>query len=174
MGGYTIIIIIFGLLILFFLIILFFLNRLVLLQNRIKKTFSTTRMYLDEMSELMGVLCEYIKNNLEHEDNLIKKIMKVQMRIDKIVGIEEGIEAIKESSKLYQEVYQLNTIYPKLKKKKEFQEVMNKLQKNQDRIHYSMDEYNKGVMNYNQYRKQPFIYFLSKLFRFPSYSNYSQ
>lgn len=174
MDNYTVIVIIFGILILLFLIVLFFLNRLILFQNRIKKTFSTTKVYLEEKTILIDKISYFIKNNLKHEDNLVKKMEQIKKELNNINICKEGIQSIKNAEKLYQELQGLNKVYPTLKKNQEYQILTKELLTNQERIIYSMDEYNKGVMNYNQYRKQPLIHFLSKVFRFPSYPDYNQ
>ena len=69
---------------------------------------------------------------------------------------------------------ELEKTYPYLKEDFKFKEIKEYALLNEGRIVYSMEGYDKGVLNYNNYQKNRLVNFLSKILKFPKYDYYNK
>lgn len=173
MESYAIIVIIFGILICLLLVVLFFINRLSYYRSRIEKAFLTVHSCLDERVILLRKMSDWLQDEVSNEEVLLKKMEKVMVDLSHVDSCNQGIVMIRESYQLLKELKQLFKVYPYFSKRREYNELINELFANQDRIVYAMDSYDKGVLDYNNYRKNSFINRLNELFHFENYNYYN-
>jgi len=101
MESYIIIIMIFGGLSCFLLVLLAFLNRIILYRNKIERSFDTVREHLLERRDLFLLVVNFIRDNLEHEEVLSKKIGGMNELFSKSISCYEGIELLKKTDKIF-------------------------------------------------------------------------
>lgn len=174
MDSYTIIVLIFGVLILGILILLFFINRLTLLKRYIENQYQIIYNHLKIRADLIKEMIPFIEKNLEHEENFIKKLKKAINTIENSETLTSDLTEVKKTKEIVSKFLELENTYTFLTKNKEYNELKEKFTTNEDRLIYSSESYDKGVVNYNNYLENKFIHFLGKVFRFPTYNYYNK
>lgn len=174
MESYTIIVLLFGILILFLLIMTYFINRIVQYQNKINKSFQTVEDHLTERTILLEDMINFLKQNLDHEQSYQKKLKEVKDQIITIKNNKEGINLLKKTEKDFLSFTKLENTYQDLNKNKEYLQIKNNILSNHERLTYAFDSYDKGVINYNNYRENKLISILSKLIKVPEYDCYNK
>lgn len=174
MESYSIIVLLFGILSFFLLVMVYFVNRIFQYGYKINNRFLAVKDLLDERVDIIEEMIEFLKNNLEHEKSYQNKL--IQMK-DIILGVnnnKEGIDNYKKTEKDVLNFVKLEKTYQNLIKNNEYLKIKEEILKNQDRIVYAMDSYDKGVINYNNYKEKKLVYWLSKLCRVPEYGCYNK
>ena len=174
MDSYSIIVFIFGILILFLLIVLFFVNRLFSYRNRVKRHFDTVLEYLEVRIVLIDEIITFITEHLEHEEHYVKKLKQVKDEIQKLFQDSSSLKEFKKGEKEFLNFNSLEKVYPSLKNRSDYLDLKDEIKLNQDRVVYAMDSYDKGVMDYNNYREKKFVRLVAKIFRFPNYDYYNK
>lgn len=174
MESYNIIILIFGLITLFSLIILYFVNKIFYYKMKIDNSFLSIRKLLDEQVNILDKMNDFLKDNLEHEVSLLKKVEKTKEIIPNIKNNSDGIKEIKRVEKEILEFTKLENTYKKLDKNKDYINIKEDILNNRDKLIYAFDGYDREVINYNNYRRKKLIKLLSKLCRIPQYDNYNK
>ena len=175
MADYTIIIIIFGLLILLALVILFFINRLLSYKNRVEHSFKSVSDYLEDRILFIDEASGFIQRNLEHEEEFIQKLNEIKLIINQYLDgkNKDDFKKFRKQEKIFLEIVGLDEIYDTLKDNKEYQKLKKNILLNQERILYALDNYDRGVEDYNNYQQNKWIAILAKIFRFPKYDCYN-
>lgn len=174
MESYNIIILVFGIITLISLVLLYFINRILQYKIRIDNSFTEVRKLLDEQVNILDKMNDFLKDNLEHEVSLLKKVEKTKEIIPNIKNNSEGIKNIKRVEKGILEFTKLENTYNKLVKNKDYTNIKLSVLNNKDRLIYAFDGYDREVINYNNYRRKKLIKLLSKLCRIPQYDNYNK
>ena len=169
---YTIIVIIFGIIALLALSIIFFINRTYIYKNHIEKSFEPIKEYLNERIEITKKMNTFIKNNLEHEKSLNKKLEKVIDSLNSITSASNGIPILKKTEETTDTFIHLEEIYKKLKDNKEYSQIKKEYQDNIDRINYAKDKYNDSITNYNNYKEKKLLVIINKILKFPEFTYY--
>lgn len=171
---YTIIVIIFGIIALLALSIIFFINRAFIYKNHIEKSFEPIKEYLSDRIEIAKKMNTFIKNKLEHEKSLNKKLEKTIDKLNSITNAEDGIPILKETEEITNTFIHLEEIYKKLKDNKEYNQIKKEYQDNIDRINYAKDKYNDSVTNYNNYKEKKLLVIINKVLKFPEFTYYKK
>lgn len=174
MESYNIIVLVFGLITLLLLVMLYFINRILQYKTRIDNSFLEIRKLLDEQTSILDKMINFLKDNLEHEVSLLKKLEKTKDLIPSIKNNSEGIKDIKKVEKEILDFTKLENTYKKLVKNEDYLSIKEDILNNKDRLIYAFDGYDKGVISYNNYRGKKLIKFLSKLCRIPLYESYNK
>ena len=174
MNSDTIIILVFGFIILLLLIGLFFINRLISYKKKVENSFAIVNDIFKSNSKLIDEITSWIKNNLEHEEEFIKKLNEAKMIIQDTNLHNINFSQIEKALKIILKFTNLEEIYSFLKKDKQYLKSKKGLLDNQNRFSYAMDGYNKEVECYDNYRNQKFMKILNKLLRFPKYDYYNK
>ena len=174
MESYNMIVLVFGLITLFLLVMLYFINRILQYKTRIDNSFLEIRKLLDEQISILDKMINFLKDNLEHEVSLLKKLEKTKGLIPSIKNNSEGIKEIKKVEKEILGFTKLENTYKKLVKNEDYLSIKEDILNNKDRLIYAFDGYDKGVNSYNNYRGNKFINFLSRLCRIPLYESYNK
>ena len=174
MDSYTVIVVIFGIIILLLLVGVFFINRLSIYNNKVKSSLVTVSGHLEARMELIDQMINFINNNLEHEKSYVTKLKHVDKYIKEFLEENSNFKGFSKNEKEFLNFIRLDENYSFLKKNKEYLKLKEEVLANQERLVYALDSYDKGVVDYNNYRSNKFILFLSKLFGFPEYDCYSK
>lgn len=174
MNSDTIIILIFGVIILLLLIGLFFINELIHYKKKVENSFTIIKDILNSNSKLIEEIVVWIKDNLEHEEEFIKKLNDANTIIKEISFRNINFSQVEKALKIILKFTNLEEIYSFLKKDKQYLALKKEILKNQNRFSYAIDGYNKEVECYDNYRNQKFISSLNKLLRFPKYNYYNK
>ena len=167
METYTIIIISFGVIALLLLILLFFINRLTILKNIIEKSFLPVKTNIEERVNIINDMISFLKEKAKEEETLEKELENTKTSLENIKNAQDGIITIKETKKTFIKFSELNNIYEKLNKDKDFILLKEKYKNNENKINYALESYNKGVKDYNNYKEKKIINLLSNVVHFP-------
>lgn len=174
MGDYTVIVVIFGVFGLFIFVMIHFINCILQYKNMIDSRFVAIRKILDDRVSIVDDMILFLGDNLEHEKSYMKKLNQVREMLVSVNSSKEGILLIKKSEKNIFSFVELENTYKNLGKNKEYLKIKEELLNNKERLVYSFDSYDEGVIKYNNYRKNKLIYCLSKLCGIPEYDCYKK
>ena len=172
MDSYIIIVIIFGLITMGLLCLLYFINNLSLLKNKVERSFIPIKSYIEERSTLLDKMSSFLSNNLEHEEELKKQLETTKTNLNNVNNAVNGILVLKNTEEVFTKFNHLDKIYKNLTRNKEYSELKKEYEENENRINYTIDNYNKEAKKYNNYKKKKIVLSLSKLLHFPEYSYY--
>lgn len=172
---FTVLAFIFGILILISLGILFFVNNLLLKRQKVDFSFDSIIKCLGNRTEILDKIAIFIEKNTTEEAKYINSINKSSINLSKIFkSNKNNIKDIKDSSKLLQKFITLKTIYPKFEKNKIYNELIEKINLNEDRLIYAIDIYDQEVSKYNQLFNTKFNSFIGKIFKIKEYDYYNK
>lgn len=174
MDSYTVIVLIFGIIILMLLVILFFINRLISYRRRVENSLVTVSSYLEVRIQLTDQMIEFIEKNLEYEKSYLLKLKDVKKYIQEFLKKNHSFKNFHKNEKEFLHFTTLDKTYSFLKNNQEYEGLKNEALVNQDNLIYALDSYDKGVVDYNNYRSKKMILFISKLFRFSQYDCYNK
>lgn len=172
MDTYVVIVLIFGVITLVLFILLFFVNRMFLLRNRIEDSFIPIKDYLQERVNILDSMIAFLVKYLKYEEEFKIEMKNERDLLEGVEGALDGVVLLKDTEGVLVKFVGLGDIYSKIRKNKEYLSLIEQYQENRDRINYAIDSYNKGVRDYNNYRKLKIISFLDKIFHFPVYIYY--
>lgn len=173
MESYTIIVLIFGIICLLILIAIFYVNRLINYKKRVEKSLKTVTVHIKKRKELLKEIEYFIEKNLKYEKSYLIKLKN----IDKYISIfltNYSFKDFKKYEKEFLSFTSLEDTYKNLNKDKEYLKLKEEIIVNQDNLIYALDSYDKGVINYNNYRLGKIVSIISKIFRFPDYDYYNK
>ena len=172
---FTVLAFIFGILILISLGILFFVNNLLLKRQKVDFSFDSIIKCLGNRTEILDKMAIFIEKNTTEEAKYINSINKSSINLSKIFkSNKNNIKDIKDSSKLFQKFITLKTIYPKFEKNKIYNDLIEKINLNEDRLIYAIDIYDQEVSKYNQLFNTKFNSFIGKMFKIKEYDYYNK
>ena len=174
MEGYTIIVVIFGVLILFLFIGIYFINRILQYKIKIDNSFAAIKENLDKRVDIVSDMIDFLNANLEYEKSYQKRLIKTKELLLTIKNNKDGVETYKKTEEDIMVFVSLENTYKNLAKNKEYSLIKMAILNNKEKLVYAMDSYDKGVISYNNYRENKFIYLLSKLCRIPEYDCYNK
>lgn len=166
------IIILFGVIIYMVLFCLNFVNRLMFYKNRVIDKFSSIKNLINERAEIMSQVCEYLKVNCPHEDNIIKKLDELTIGLKSDNNINDLLTLLKKSREVLKNATNLEGTYIFLNNKEEYQNFKQLIKDNDGKIEFASSVYNEEVDNYSDFKSNKYILILSKLFKFPDYDHY--
>lgn len=159
---------IFGILIFISLIIVYFFNHLLFYKNKVQKKYNKIKGIVEKEHECLGKMSEYIEKNLKNETNLLRKIKGYQKDLLNIKE-ENFFKTINKVNKVLPQFKKLKEVYPNLKNKNSYQDIIHEFELIETSYHYAKNVYDEELRDYNAYREQRFLKSLSKLFRLKDY-----
>lgn len=174
MGGFTIIVLIFGIILFVVLVILYFINQIIEYQNTLDYSFIAVKLCVEKMKVIIDNIDEFIRFNLNHEISLHRNFHILSNEVRTIENNKEGIEKIKNIEKELLRFSELENTYPNLSKNKEFIKFKEEILNTKERLVYAFENYDKGVISYNKYKENKFINLLSKMIKSPEYDSYNK
>ena len=121
------------------------------------------------------VIYDFIKKNNENEQKYLKEITETIIELKKIEkSTKENIKLIHQSNLTLNKFIKLNDVYPKLNKNKNYNEFLEQIQLNLQRLNYAFDIYDKEVTIYNQQKQTKINSIISKIFKIKDYEQYNK
>ncbi|WP_166263171.1 LemA family protein [Marinobacter caseinilyticus] len=152
-------------------------NRLVSLRNQFKNGFAQIDVQLQRRHDLIPNLVESTKAYMAHERNTLTEVM--QARNNAVSAQKEAAKDPADGSRIQKlgsaenmltkalaNFYAVAENYPELKANETVQQLMEELASTENRVAFSRQAYNDGVMTYNTYREQFPNNLISGLFAF--------
>lgn len=174
MDSYTIIVFIFGVFTLSLLIIVFYINKLLNYKRLIKNSLIAVYAHIEARIDLIEEMKEFIEKNLEHEKSYLLRLQKIEDYLSEFLKKQPIFKNYDQNEKEFLHFTSLDKTYSKLKNNKGYQKLKSDALTNKDNLIYALDTYDKGVINYNNYKEQKIILIISKIFRFPHYDCYNK
>ena len=172
MDAYTIIVMIFGLLILTILILLYFYNRIKIKENEVLKQYNHVKKYILEERNNILEMVKFIKETFEDEGAYAKELTASVEILDHLSNKDGNLKKLKKVQSTNQYFFDLEKVYPKLKKNKDYLTLKEKATTIRERMIYSFDDYNKKVREYNAMDEIEIYSRIKKIARFPKYDCY--
>jgi len=122
-------------------------NRLVRLQNRVKKAKANIEIYLNKRFDLIPNLVETVKGYSNHESTTLEDITALRSNYDSQKNL-----SIKDAENLNNELNKYLAIvenYPDLKANTQYMSLHNELREIEDQLGYARRKYNDDVTSYN-------------------------
>lgn len=135
-------------------------NKLVKLDLDIKKEYSNLDISLVKRSDLITKLVETVKAYMEHEKDLLTKIVELRYKAVDLKDKNEFFKTENEISKLLNEVLIIAEDYPDLKASDNFINLQNELSRVEEDLSNSRKLYNDAVLKYNNV----YLMFPTKIF----------
>ena len=134
-----------------FLIIVFFTyyNRFVNLSNQIDNSLAQINVQLKRRSDLVPNLVELVKGYMKHERKIITEVTEARKSLVSAQGIEKKMKAGNKLQSALGSLFAIAENYPQLKANENFLQLQNELSSIEDRVAYSRQYYNDGIMTYN-------------------------
>lgn len=129
------------------LFILVLYNKLIKLQNKVKKAKANIEIYLNKRFDLVPNLVECIKSYTKHEESTLEGIVNLRNRYNNQTHMNVN-EASKMNSDLTKFLVTFEN-YPDLKADSQYMSLQNKLSTLEDELERARHRYNDDVMRYN-------------------------
>lgn len=152
--------------IIFILIIWFIIiyNRLILLQNRVKNSWSQIDIVLKNRFDLLPNLLEVVKEYMAYESDILQRITELRTRFEHTNTIEDKSKLNNAMSAALYKVMVVSENYPELKANESYLALTEQLSEIENKIRYARQFYNDTVEAYNTYRSIiPNVFIASKL-----------
>lgn len=175
MKQYTILIITFGIIIFLVLGVLYLINNILLKKKKVDFQFGTIIKIINDRIILLEEIFDFIKKDNDNEKKYLKEIKEISIELNEIkIGAKENLNKIKESNKILEKFVNLKNIYPQFAKNKIYNELLEKIELNNQRINYAFDIYDKEVAIYNQQKQTKINLIISKIFKIKDYEYYNK
>lgn len=124
-------------------------NKFIRLTNQIENSLAQIDVQLRRRADLIPNLLESVKGYMKHEKGVISEVTNARKAL---VGAKDLPNRVKAGDKLQGALSHLFAIaenYPNLKASENFLQLQNELSATEDKIAYSRQYYNDGIMSYN-------------------------
>ena len=128
-------------------VILALYNRLVRLQNRVKKARANIEIILNKRFDLIPNIVECVKGYSKHENTTLKDIVSLRNEYNNQQSM--NIHKAQEMNDNLTKYLAVIENYPNLKANEEFMSLQQKLAMIEDELEYERKHYNSEVTNYN-------------------------
>jgi len=175
MEQYTILIIIFGIIIFLILGLLYLINNILIKRQKVDFQFTTIIKILKERVILLEKIHDFLNKNTENEKKYLKEITNSIIELNKIErSTKENIKLIHQSNQILNKFTKLNEVYPQLNKNKKYNEFLEQVQLNHQRLNYAFDIYDKEVTIYMKQTQTKINSIISKIFKIKDYEHYNK
>jgi LemA protein len=141
--------IIIGLAVLLILWIAFTYNRLIMLRNRVRNSWSQVDVVMKNRFDLIPNLVETVKGYADHEKTTLHQLTELRSRYASAGSVHEKAEAGAQMSGLLRQLMVSVENYPDLKASENFLYLKEQLSEVEDKIRYARQFYNDSVEGYN-------------------------
>lgn len=138
-----------GFVVVVLLIIAYYYNRFVRLINQIENSLAQIDVQLKKRADLVPNLVEAVKGYMKHEKSVITEVTSARKAM---IGAKDISGKIKAGDNLQSALGHLFAIaenYPNLKANENFLQLQNELSAIEDKVAYSRQYYNDGILSYN-------------------------
>lgn len=134
-------------------IFLMYYNRFVSLINQIENSFAQIDVQLKRRADLIPNLMESVKGYMKHEKSIITEVTNARKLLVGAKGINNKIKADEKLEGALGRLFAIAENYPNLKASETFLQLQQELSATEDKVAYSRQYYNDGIMSYNMLRR---------------------
>jgi len=141
-----------GIVVLGALVFLGYYNRFVSLINQIDNSLAQIDVQLKRRADLIPNLMESVKGYMKHEKGIITEVTNARKALVSAGNLQGKVKANDKLEGALSRLFAIAENYPNLKANENFVQLQNELSSTEDKIAYSRQYYNDGIMSYNQAR----------------------
>lgn len=141
-------------------------NVLVRLRNKVKDQWAQIDVVLKKRADLIPNLVETVKGYAKHESETLEAVIAARNKFVSAPTAEEQMKANGELNQALSRLMVLTENYPELKANTNFIELQNTLKECEEKIQYSRQFYNDGVLSYKNKLEMFPSNIIAKLFGF--------
>jgi len=134
------------------LVFLGFYNMFILLENRIRNSFSQIDVQLRKRADLVPNLIETVKGYVKHEKEMISKVTDARKALMSAIPSSDMAKKLKAGDALQsalKSVFAIAEAYPQLRANENFLQLQQELSDIEDKVAYARQFYNDSIMEYN-------------------------
>jgi LemA protein len=131
------------------LMFIYYYNKIVVLFNRIKNSFSQIDVQLKRRNDLVPNLVSTVKGYAKHEKSVLMEVTKARTSIMNAGNFNEKMQASDTLSNALKSIFAVAESYPDLKANTNFLHLQQELSDIESKIAYSRQFYNDSVLVYN-------------------------
>jgi len=141
--------IILGIVVVLIAIFVFYYNRFVSLVNQIENALSQIDVQLKKRADLVPNLIEAVKGYMKHEKKIITEVTEARKALLGAKDLNGKLKAGDSLQNALKSIFAIAENYPNLKANENFLQLQNELSAIEDKVAYSRQYYNDGIMSYN-------------------------
>lgn len=142
--------IIIGIIVIIVIIAIIYKNKFVVLDNRVKNSWSQIDVQMQNRFSLVPNLVETVKGYAKHEKETFEGIAKAKARYMSANTAEEKMNANNQLSSFLGRLFAISEAYPELKANTSFENLQAQLVEVENKIRFARQFYNDTVTEYNQ------------------------
>lgn len=134
-------------------IFLMYYNRFVSLINQIENSLAQIDVQLKRRADLIPNLMESVKGYMKHEKSIITEVTNARKLLVGAKGLNSRVKADEKLEGALGRLFAIAENYPNLKANETFVQLQQELSATEDKVAYSRQYYNDGIMSYNMSRR---------------------
>jgi len=128
-------------------------NKFVRLINQIENSLAQIDVQLKRRADLIPNLMESVKGYMKHEKSIITEVTNARKLLVGANGLNNKVKANEKLEGALGRLFAIAENYPNLKANETFLQLQQELSATEDKVAYSRQYYNDGIMSYNMSRK---------------------
>jgi len=124
-------------------------NRFVRLVNQIENSLAQIDVQLRKRADLVPNLISAVKGYMKHEKGIITEVTNARKEMLKAGNMGDKVKAGNKLQSALKSIFALAENYPNLKANENFLQLQQELSAIEDKVAYSRQYYNDGIMSYN-------------------------
>jgi len=134
-------------------IFLMYYNRFVSLINQIENSLAQIDVQLKRRADLIPNLMESVKGYMKHEKSIVTEVTNARKLLVGAKGLNNRVKANEKLEGALGRLFAIAENYPNLKANETFVQLQQELSATEDKVAYSRQYYNDGIMSYNMSRR---------------------
>ncbi len=130
-------------------IFLMYYNRFVSLINQIENSLAQIDVQLKRRADLIPNLMESVKGYMKHEKSIVTEVTNARKLLVGAKGLNNRVKANEKLEGALGRLFAIAENYPNLKANETFLQLQQELSATEDKVAYSRQYYNDGIMSYN-------------------------
>lgn len=128
-------------------------NKFVSLINQIENSLAQIDVQLKRRADLIPNLMESVKGYMKHEKSIVTEVTNARKLLIGAKGLNNKIKADQKLEGALGKLFAIAENYPNLKASETFVQLQQELSATEDKVAYSRQYYNDGIMSYNMSRR---------------------
>ena len=141
--------IVLGLVVVFAIYLVALYNGLIALRNRIQEAIANIDVQLKRRADLIPNLIETVKGYVTHEKTVLEEVTKARTAMMSATTTQDKLKADEGLQGALKTLFAVSEAYPDLKANQNFMQLQQELTDTEDKVSYSRQFFNTGVLEYN-------------------------
>lgn len=135
-------------------IFLSYYNKFVSYVSQIENSLAQIDVQLKRRADLIPNLMESVKGYMKHEKSVITEVTNARKALVGAKGVDSKVQANQKLEGALNRLFAIAENYPNLKANENFIQLQQELSATEDKVAYSRQYYNDGIMSYNVLRRK--------------------